>query len=358
MRDPKCGHRTRSTGRSAERPAKNEYHCALNMPVTVLPMGGDENFQGRSVREGRIVQQMAEAAIAGAGFAITDRNKIFGDTGATVNFACTDRHQAAWHFDVAGSMTSDRAGLLRTDSVWKALGRASVVSAAGCERLILLTTNLPKKGSVGDRAMKAGALTYFDAIELLSAEGKQRLREYADGGRHLPLPGFRTADALYPGLTRRRTALGDLVAVPTSEIEDVLPERRPGFEIETMPYRVKVFIPTKDNNGSTIPKRFWQPAADQIVRLLCDYGGGCTGAEAAGAWVDPIGGTMHEQIFTAEAFGSSPYTEALVRALVDVIVRDLKQHTAAMVLNDQMVLLTPTDMRAASETAQPPLPLF
>lgn len=304
-------------------------------------MSAAENFQGRSVREGRLVQQMAEAAIAGAGFQILTRNDVFGETGATVNFSATDRNAGLWHFDVAGSVTSNRAGLLRTDSVWKALGRASVLNAAGCEHLVLLTTNLPKPHSVGDQAMRAGAFTYFDAIELLSPEGKQRLKEYAAGDRHLPLPGFRSAEALYPSLVRQRTALGIEVAVPTSEIDDRLPLRSPGYEIETMPFRIKVFIPTKDSSGTTIPKRTWQPAADRVVSLLCRYGGGCTGAEAAGAWVDPIGGTMHEQIFTAEAFGSDRYSETLVRDLVETIARDLGQHTVALVLDDQMVLVTP-----------------
>lgn len=304
-------------------------------------MTPDENFQGRSVREGRFVQQMAETAITGAGFAISARNQVFGETGATVNFAAVDLNGSSWHFDVAGSLTSARAGLLRTDSVWKALGRASVLTSAGCRRLVLLTTNLPKPDSVGHRATRAGALTYFDAIELLSPEGKQRLKEYGHGVRHLPLPGFRSAEALYPNLTRRRTTVGVSVEVPLAEIDDALPARRPGYDVETMPYRVKVFIPTKDSSGVTIPGREWKPAADRIVALLCDYGGGCTGAEAAGAWVDPIGGMMHEKIFTAEAFGSHRCPESLVRDLVYVIVRDLRQHTAAMVLDDQMVLLTP-----------------
>lgn len=303
------------------------------------------------------MQQMAETAITGAGFDIADRNSVFGDTGATVNFTAADVTGNLWHFDVVGSLTSSRAGLLRTDSVWKALGRASVLSSAGCDRLVLLTTNLPKPGSVGHMAMRAGASTYFDAIELLSPEGKQRMKEYGDGARRLPLPGFRSADVLYPSLTRCRTRLGIRTAVPLAEIDDALPARRPDFDIETMPYRVKVFIPTKDNGGNSIPKAAWGSAVERIVSLLCDYGGGCTGAEAAGAWVDPIGGVMHEQIFTAEAFGAAPWEDSLVSALVRVLVDELSQHTAAMVLDDQMVLVTPHEFAQRNCTVQPALPI-
>lgn len=58
--------------------------------------------------------------------------------------------------------------------------------------LIFLTSHLPERGSEGDVALRAaGPAAFFDAIQMLSTEGQQRLAVYAAGGRQgYPLPGF------------------------------------------------------------------------------------------------------------------------------------------------------------------------
>jgi hypothetical protein len=74
--------------------------------------------------------------------------------------------------------------LRRTDTVWKALGKASVLRSSGVRdyRLILLTTDLPPRNSTGGRALRAAQNdTYHDAIAMLSEEGQRRLRSYASG---------------------------------------------------------------------------------------------------------------------------------------------------------------------------------
>jgi hypothetical protein len=58
---------------------------------------------------------------------------------------------------------------------------------------LLLTSDLPKPGSEGDKALRAaGPGSFWDAIEMLSDDGRQRLREYATGTHEHPLPGFWT----------------------------------------------------------------------------------------------------------------------------------------------------------------------
>ncbi|MGH2729951.1 MAG: hypothetical protein ACRDJI_05010, partial [Actinomycetota bacterium] len=101
-----------------------------------------------------------------------------------VNFVAKDKAGKRWFFDVSGAFTSSRAGLRRTDTLWKALGKASVLEASpvGDYRLILLTTDLPPKASAGAQALRAArGSTFHDAIEMLSAEGQDRLRRYAHG---------------------------------------------------------------------------------------------------------------------------------------------------------------------------------
>jgi hypothetical protein len=243
---------------------------------------------------------------------------------------------------------------MRTDSVWKALGRASVLSTAGCQRLILLTTNLPKPGSVGHQALKTAASTYFDAVELLAPEGRDRLRRYAEGTRHTPLPGFYEARDLYPGLTETRISGGRRrIEVPVTELEDGLPARQLAYDVETLPYRVQVVVPTQDSLGVRLPEPVWDKAAHRIQSLLFTYGGGTTSMEALGAWADPVGGVMHEQVFVVESYAASPLASSTFWALVEVIVGDLRQHTAAMVINDQMTLVTRAEGSSESDDPEP-----
>ena len=61
---------------------------------------------------------------------------------------------------------------------------------------MFLTSHLPKPKSDGDKALRrAGLDAFFDAIEMLSDVGQERLHRYAQGGhRAQPLAGFWTDD--------------------------------------------------------------------------------------------------------------------------------------------------------------------
>ncbi len=146
--------------------------------------------------DGKAALNIAEQVLTTAGFTIEQRKKRISRTGVTVSFVATDARGATWLFDVAGAFTSRRGGLLRMDTVWKTLGRASALRGARGEvPLVLLTSHLPVHPSEGDTALRAsGPDAFFDAIEMLSPDGVQRLERYAKGGlTDNPLPGFWTA---------------------------------------------------------------------------------------------------------------------------------------------------------------------
>ncbi|MEY2590325.1 MAG: modification methylase [Acidimicrobiaceae bacterium] len=158
----------------------------------------EEDFQSRATREGKAAQKLAEQVLVEAGFVITARNQRIAKTGVTINFEANDADGVPWYFDVSGAFTSHRGGLLRTDTVWKSLGRASAIRGRRLPReipIVFLTTHLPRKASEGDTALRAaGPRAFFDAIELLSDEARDRLDAYAAGGHtELPLLGFWTA---------------------------------------------------------------------------------------------------------------------------------------------------------------------
>jgi site-specific DNA-methyltransferase (adenine-specific) len=157
---------------------------------------GTEDFQSRANREGKAAQKLAEQLLEEAGFHIDERNKRIPKTGVTVNFVARDDEDETWFFDVSGAFTSHRGGLLRTDTVWKSLGRAYALKASrGATPLVFLTSHLPRRPSEGDTALRsAGPDAFFDAIEMLSEDDLARLELYAKGGRTAgALPGFWTA---------------------------------------------------------------------------------------------------------------------------------------------------------------------
>jgi site-specific DNA-methyltransferase (adenine-specific) len=146
------------------------------------PDGDSADFQARASREGKAAQALAEELLVATGFTIVAKNQRVRGTGVVINFIASDADEVEWYFDVSGAFTSTRGGLLRTDTVWKSLGRAHTLARAGISPIVFLTSHLPRKGSEGDIALKAAGDVVYDAIEMRSAEGYEKLRKYAAGG--------------------------------------------------------------------------------------------------------------------------------------------------------------------------------
>lgn len=153
-----------------------------------------EDPMRRAVREGAQAKEIARLILASCGFdVIAERRKLRG--GVQVDFVARDARDRTWYLDVSGAFTTSRPGLRRTDTLWKALGKAAVLkgsSASGPDepaRVLLLTTDLPPAGSAGHRALegarRAGIIT--DAIAMLTPQGQERLRAYASGETDRPL---------------------------------------------------------------------------------------------------------------------------------------------------------------------------
>jgi site-specific DNA-methyltransferase (adenine-specific) len=157
------------------------------------------DFQARATQEGRAAQALAAQLLEETGFEIVGRNARIRGLGATVNLVALDKANQRWWFDVSGAFGSSRGGLLRTDTVWKSLGRASVLHGhPDRSPVILLSSHMPKRGSEGDRAIRAtrqAGGTVFDVVGMLDPDGFRRLWEYANGRRE-PLAGYWSAREL------------------------------------------------------------------------------------------------------------------------------------------------------------------
>jgi DNA modification methylase len=188
--------------RVAEELAAPVIESADDRVDTAPSTGVDHNddFRRRATQEGKAAQKLAEQRLTEAGFTITAHDRRVRKTGVTVSYEATDAEDRTWFFDVAGAFTSHRGGLLRTETVWKSLGRAYALRDAlkrqgdGPVPLVFLTSHLPRRPSAGDTALRAaGPDAFFDAIEMLTADGLEKLQRYAKGGcTDDPQPGFWT----------------------------------------------------------------------------------------------------------------------------------------------------------------------
>jgi site-specific DNA-methyltransferase (adenine-specific) len=150
------------------------------------------DFQVRAVREGRQARELAEGLLQACGFGEIRADVKPRGLGIVLNFVAKDQTGGDWAFDVSGVFTSNRAGLRRTDTLWKSLGKAAVLHEAQVQRggaampLVLLTTDAPAKGTAGHQALRVmlgPGRPVFDLVELLNPDDQTRLRRYATLGK-------------------------------------------------------------------------------------------------------------------------------------------------------------------------------
>lgn len=150
------------------------------------PADPSEDFQVRAVREGRAARDLAREALEECGFRDIEAN-VSLPGGVEVNFVANDVGGRMWFFDVSGGFTSNRPGLKRTDTLWKALGKAAVLNQTQPNvPLVLLTTDAPPQRSAGAEALEAvmgPKRPVRDLIVLTSAADLLRLRSLATSSR-------------------------------------------------------------------------------------------------------------------------------------------------------------------------------
>ena len=145
----------------------------------------EDDFQARAVLEGRKAQEKARQVLSECGFSQVHEKASFS-CGVEVNFSAVDQTGRSWLFDVSGAFSvTRRPGLRRTDTLWKAIGRAAVLNTAGHGHpLVLLTTDRPAPNSAGQRALEAVTgpdKPVYAVIEMADPQDLDRLRALAYG---------------------------------------------------------------------------------------------------------------------------------------------------------------------------------
>jgi DNA modification methylase len=166
-------------------PPADDAPLSLVLPAVPAGEAGDGDFQARAVREGRAAKDVALELLRGCGFEDIKPNVKVSEGGVEVNFKAYDRAGHPYFFDVSGGFTSNRPGLKRTDTLWKALGKAAVLHEIEPRTpLVLLTTDVPTKGSAGDSALSvvSGPDRPIHAVlRMRSEDDQRRLRRLAAG---------------------------------------------------------------------------------------------------------------------------------------------------------------------------------
>jgi len=111
------------------------------------------------------------------------------------DFGASDRKGRSWLFDTVVGHTASRAGLRKTDTLWKLVGKASLAmrSTANRPRVVLLAIDVPRDRSAaavalasvsagGDAARwRKDRLPIFDVIDVNEPSDCERLRRAASG---------------------------------------------------------------------------------------------------------------------------------------------------------------------------------
>ena len=89
-----------------------------------------DTFVRRATEAGRKAHDIASDLLEQCGFEVVRSPATVRGSGVKFSFLVADRSNGEWWIDVAGAFTTVRPGLLRAETLWKALGRASVLAAA------------------------------------------------------------------------------------------------------------------------------------------------------------------------------------------------------------------------------------
>jgi DNA modification methylase len=141
----------------------------------------------RALRAGRKAKDVAELMLAEAGFEQIDSARTLKVAGLPIDLRARDRSGQVWLFDVTAGFSAGNPGLRRTETFWRALGKASGLAALVPDlRYVLFTIDLPLPSTPPARALAAvrgtgEGKTIADVIRLLEPDDVARLRTHAGG---------------------------------------------------------------------------------------------------------------------------------------------------------------------------------
>ncbi len=132
------------------------------------------------IEDGHSATDVARALLVQAQFTIVSEQVSLA-AGFRVTFKVEDPSGAPAYVDVAGAYTHARAGLNRSEVLWHAIARASVMNGLGLAPLIVLSTGVPEERSPQARALRAcvGENRPIAAVfDILDPASREHLRSW------------------------------------------------------------------------------------------------------------------------------------------------------------------------------------
>ena len=145
--------------RKASIQPSSRHNAVLAKPPPVTA----ESFLRETAKQGLSAKEWGQALVQWCGFEIVQENRKIPRLGIEVSFELADKKDNRYLADVVGTFEGQRTGLARTDMLWAALGKASVIHAharahaarnAKVLPYILLATQKPVARSTGEKVLK------------------------------------------------------------------------------------------------------------------------------------------------------------------------------------------------------------
>ncbi len=171
-------------------------------------MSKKHDFQKRASAVGTVFSNFCRITLESIGFKLLGR-ALIDEAGIEIDEVVENRQGEPIYFEFKGSSTPPRPGMMRTDTVKKALCNAFLMDRLGIGPYVVITSHIPAEGSSGDKMLKCAKGVCFDVISLLNPADMQRLTSYVDylpwrskvvAKRQTPLAVIREKDVAQPSL--------------------------------------------------------------------------------------------------------------------------------------------------------------
>ena len=136
------------------------------------------DFQSRAARVGRTFQEMCQWSLEGLRFDLRTTVDL-RDIGIEVDMLADNAEGVSFFVECKGSIHGERPGLIRTDTMKKALCNGFLLRELGIGPYVVLTSHLPTKHSAaGKMLMTAGRTVVFDVIRPFVKSDMKRLESF------------------------------------------------------------------------------------------------------------------------------------------------------------------------------------
>lgn len=105
------------------------------------------NFQAAASEQGRWWEKTCTDALRYAGFTIVAERITFPECGIEADIVADNKHGIRFYISCKGSMQGDRPGMVRTDTLKKAIAEMALLSVCGYWPLVVMASHSPIQGT-------------------------------------------------------------------------------------------------------------------------------------------------------------------------------------------------------------------